>query len=50
MTSHNPDWSIQRRKVTKALAQIAKRESMRQTATEVLLVNDHHQLPLFAGM
>ena len=35
-----PDWSVTRIEVTKALAQIAKRESHRARATEVVLVNE----------
>lgn len=44
-----PGWARYETEVTKAIAQIAKRESKRQTATEVLLVNEHVELPLFAG-
>lgn len=37
-----PDWQQIEIRVTKAIAQIGKRESYRQRATEVLLLNDRH--------
>lgn len=47
-----PGWTVHRIEVTKAIAQIGKRESRRQSAVEVLLVNEkpgtEQQLSLFS--
>ena len=44
-----PGWSVIEIEVTKAIAQIAKRQSLRVRATEVVLVNQPSQMPLFDG-
>jgi DNA adenine methylase len=44
-----PGWSVTEIEVTKAIAQIAKRQSLRVRATEVVLVNQPFQMALFPG-